>query len=194
MIVVAATKNKGKIRELQSILGSLGITVQSLSEVGIDCDAEENGKTFEENALIKARCAASLTDKAVIADDSGLCVDCLDGRPGIYSARYAGEKATDVDRIKKLLSEIGDSKNRDAKFVCAAAMVYPDGREIVVRGEGKGRIINEMRGDNGFGYDPIFVPDELDGRTFAEASDEEKNTISHRKRAFCELCEKIKKI
>ena len=194
MIVIAATKNKGKIREIQSILGELGITVQSLSEAGIDCDAEENGKTFEENALIKARCAAALTDKAVIADDSGLCVDCLDGRPGIYSARYAGENATDADRIKKLLSEIGDSKNRDAKFVCAAAMVYPDGREIVVSGEVKGRIINEMRGDNGFGYDPVFVPDELDGRTFAEASDEEKNTISHRKRAFCELCEKIKKI
>ena len=134
-----------------------------------------------------------LADAAVIADDSGLCVDCLDGRPGIYSARYAGEDATDEDRIAKLLSEIGDNTDRGARFVCAMAMVYPDGREIIVRGEVAGEIITEPRGTNGFGYDPVFVPCELD-KTFAEATDEEKNNISHRKRALEQLYTKIKEL
>lgn len=189
MIVIAATKNKGKIREMQAILGEVGITVVSQGDAGIDVDVEENGATFEENALIKARAIAKAADKTVIADDSGLCVDCLDGRPGIYSARYAGEGATDEDRINKLLNEMADSDNRNAKFVCAVAMVYPDGRELVAHGEVFGKIISEPRGENGFGYDPVFMPDELD-KTFAQASDEEKNNISHRKRALMSLREK----
>lgn len=193
MTVIAATTNKGKIRELEEILGGLGVKVQSAKEAGIEFAAEENGTTFEENALIKAREGASLSGRLVIADDSGLCVDCLDGRPGIYSARYAGGDASDGDRVKKLLDEIGDSKNRDAKFVCAAAAVYPDGREIVVRGEVKGKIISEARGENGFGYDPVFVPCEDGERTFAEMTDAEKNKISHRRRAFYRLCEEMKK-
>lgn len=189
MIVVAATKNKGKIREMQTILGELDIDVKSQSEMGINVDVEENGTTFEENALIKARAVAALTDNAVIADDSGLCVECLDGRPGIYSARYAGEDASDSDRIEKLLSEMKSSQNRTAKFVCAVAMIYPDGRELTALGEVYGSITDKPIGKNGFGYDPVFVPDEL-GKTFAEASDEEKNNISHRKRALMKLKEK----
>lgn len=189
MIVIAATKNKGKIREMQTILGELDIEVKSQNDVGITVDAEENGTTFEANALIKARAVAELTGEVVIADDSGLCVECLDGRPGIYSARYAGEGATDADRIKKLLDEMGNNKNRRAKFVCAVAMVYPDGRELTAIGEVCGNIIDEPKGENGFGYDPVFVPDELD-KTFAQASNEEKNNISHRKRALMKLREK----
>lgn len=193
MIVIAATKNKGKIREIQSILGELDMKVISQEEAGINVDIEETGTTFEENALIKARAVAMLTDEAVIADDSGLCVNCLDGRPGIYSARYAGENASDADRVNKLLEEIGGAVDRRAKFVCAVAMIFPEGREITATGEVEGEITSEPRGENGFGYDPVFMPTELK-KTFAEARDEEKNNISHRKRALERLYTKIKEL
>jgi XTP/dITP diphosphohydrolase len=192
MKVIAATKNKGKIREMQEILAPLDMEVISQQEMGIDVDAEETGDTFEKNALIKARAVAMICDYPILADDSGICVDSLGGAPGVYSARYAGDNATDEDRIKKLLGELGDNENRNAKFVTAVAFIHPDGTEITACGEVKGYITTEPHGDNGFGYDPIFFSEEL-GKTFAQSSDEEKNSVSHRGRALQNLYEKLKK-
>ena len=162
MKVIAATKNKGKIREMQEILAPLDIGIVSQQELGFDVDAEETGDTFVKNALIKARAVAMVCDYPILADDSGICVEALGGAPGVRSARYAGDNATDEDRINKLLTELGDNENRRAKFVT-------------------------------FGYDPIFLSDEL-GKTFAESSDEEKNSISHRGRALKNLYDKLKKM
>ncbi len=191
MKIIAATKNPGKIREIQKILGQLGFEVMSQATAGIDVDIEETGDTFEKNALIKARAVAMMCDNPVLADDSGLCVEALGGRPGVYSARYAGEGASDADKIEKLLSELDGVKNRKAKFVTSAAFIFPDGREITVSGEVHGTILTEPRGENGFGYDPVFYSDELK-KTFAEADDDEKNSVSHRSRALQALCEKLK--
>jgi len=196
MRIIAATKNAGKIRELESILGKLSISVVSGTDMGIDVDVEETGDTFEKNALIKARAIAMMCDEPVIADDSGLCVDMLDGNPGVFSARYAGENATDEDRINKILTELGDAKNRKAEFVSAVALVFPDGEEITATGEVAGTITTEPIGENGFGYDPIFYCNELK-KTFAQATDEEKNQVSHRARAlenlYAKLAEKLEK-
>ncbi len=191
MKIIAATKNPGKIREIQKILGQLGFEVMSQATAGIDVDIEETGDTFEKNALIKARAVAMMCDNPVLADDSGLCVEALGGKPGIYSARYAGEGASDADKVNKLLSELDGVKNRRAKFVTSAAFIFPDGREITVSGEVHGTILTEALGENGFGYDPVFYSDELK-KTFAEASDDEKNSVSHRSRALAALCEKLK--
>ena len=188
MRLIAATHNMGKVMEMQEILGELGYEVISQGDAGISEEPEESGKTFEENALIKARAVAKHCDCPVIADDSGLCVDALNGRPGIYSARYA---PTDTERIKKLLKELDGCENRSAKFVSAAAVVFPDGAEIAVRGEVHGTILKDPCGHGGFGYDPVFCSDELQ-KSFGEASAEEKNKISHRGRAFRNLCEVLK--
>lgn len=190
MKVIAATKNKSKIREIQEILSPLDIEIVSQEEIGINLDAEESGDTFERNALIKARAVAMVCDYPVLADDSGLCVDALDGAPGVRSARYAGEGATDADRIEKLLRELGDTEERDAKFVTSVAFIMPDGREITAHGEVKGHIIRTPKGSNGFGYDPVFFSEEL-GKTFAESTDEEKNSVSHRGRALRNLYDKL---
>ena len=173
MKVIAATKNKGKIREMQEILAPLDIEIVSQQELGLDVDVEETGDTFVKNALI--------------------CVEALGGAPGVRSARYAGDNATDEDRINKLLTELGDNENRRAKFVTSVAFIMPDGTEITAEGEVKGTITKEPKGENGFGYDPIFLSDEL-GKTFAESSDEEKNSISHRGRALKNLYDKLKKM
>lgn len=186
MKIVAATHNKGKIREFQRILGRLGFETVSQNDVGIYAQPEENGITFEENAIIKANAVAELCDCAVMADDSGLCVEALDGRPGVYSARYAGDGATDSQRVEKLLSEMKDKTNRNAKFVSAIAFIMPDGEQITVTGETFGTIAYEPSGSDGFGYDPIFVSEDL-GKTFAEASSEEKDSVSHRGRALDKL-------
>ncbi len=191
MRIIAATKNKGKIKEIQEILGVLGFEVLSQQEAGYDLDVLETGDTFEKNALIKARAIAMVCDECVLADDSGLCIDALDGRPGIYSARYAGEGASDADKVTKILTEMDGIKNRAAKFVTSAAFIFPDGREITASGEVSGFITEAPEGENGFGYDPIFYSEEL-GKTFAMASDEEKNSVSHRSRALLALCEKLK--
>ena len=193
MKVIAATKNKGKIREMQEILSPLDIEVISQQEMGIEVDVEETGDTFEKNALIKARAVAMLCEYPVLADDSGICVEALGGAPGVRSARYAGDDATDSDRVNKLLSEIGDSENRNAKFVTSVAFIYPDGREITAEGEVRGYITKTPEGDNGFGYDPVFFSTEI-GKTFAMSSDEEKNSVSHRGRALKNLYEKLKKL
>ena len=188
MKVVAATHNKGKIREFDAILSKLGYEVISQKDLGIETEPEENGTTFAENALIKARAIADLCDYAVLADDSGLCVDALNGAPGVYSARYAGENATDAERIEKLLSELKGKNDRNAKFVSAIAFILPNGEEIVAHGEVHGKITEKAYGDGGFGYDPIFLSDEL-GKTFGEATAEEKNKISHRAQGLAKLCE-----
>lgn len=190
MRVIAATKNNGKISEIASILGNLGIEVVSLADAGIDVEIVETGTTFIENARIKARAVSLLCDDAVLADDSGLCVEALGGAPGIYSARYAGENAPESAKIEKLLNEIRDESNRAAKFVTAVVFRYPDGREITATGEVHGRITMMPLGGGGFGYDPIFYCSELK-KTFGEASEEEKNRVSHRAKALEALYEKL---
>lgn len=183
MRIIVATKNANKIGEISNMFSALGFEVLSQTDAGIDIDVEETGDTFEKNALIKARAVSLVCDDFVLADDSGLCVEALDGRPGVFSARYAGEGASDADKIKKLLAEMGDLTNRSAKFVTSIAFIAPDGSEIVTKGEVCGRITKEPFGENGFGYDPVFYSDELE-KTFAQASLEEKNTVSHRSRAL----------
>lgn len=191
MRIIAATKNQGKIREIGKIFGDLGIDVISAHDAGIDVDVEETGSSFIENSLIKARSIALFCSDVVLADDSGLCVEALGGRPGIHSARYAGEGATDEEKINKLLSELEGAEDRSAKFVASVAVVFPDGKEFTAMGEVKGHILKEPVGENGFGYDPVFFCDEL-GKGFAVASDDEKNSVSHRGRALNAMYDKIK--
>lgn len=178
-----ATKNAHKIKEFSAILSEFNIEL--ISEADLDNplpDIEEDGLTFEENSLIKARFAAKEIGFPTLADDSGLCVDALDGHPGIYSARFAGVHGDDKANNKKLLKELEGVKNRNAKFVCAVACVFPDGREFTVLGECKGKIDTETRGNGGFGYDPLFISDEKG--SFGLLSPEEKNSISHRANAL----------
>lgn len=193
MKIIAATKNAGKIKEIESIFKGLGIEVASQQEEGFDVDIEETGDSFEKNALIKARAVALLSDDIVMADDSGLCIDALDGRPGIYSARYAGENASDRTKVHKILTEMEPYNNRSAKFVTAVAVILPDGRNFVTTGEVKGEILREPVGENGFGYDPIFYCTELK-KTFAQATEEEKNSVSHRGRALRAMYKKLEPI
>ena len=182
--ILAATKNKNKLKEFNSILHCYGIEVESAYDYcsGV-LDIEEKGKTFGENAIIKATSLASAVEATVFADDSGLEVEALNNEPGIYSARYAGEGASDGDRIEKLLHKLGNHKNRAARFVCVIAIVSPSILVGTAEGEIRGTIANSPRGENGFGYDPIFIPKGYD-RTFAEIELTEKNRISHRFRAL----------
>lgn len=180
MEIIIATGNAGKVREFKRMLEPLGYTVFSQKEKGITVDVEETGDTFAENALIKARAVWKIAHTAVIADDSGLCVDALNGRPGVYSARYAGENATDADRNKKLLEELNGVENRSAHFTCALAYISADGKERVFEGICPGTIGLEPKGSDGFGYDPLFY---WQDKTFGEMSAEEKDAVSHRGRA-----------
>lgn len=191
MRIIAATKNKGKIREISEILGALDIEVISQADAGIDVDIVETGTTFIENARIKAQAVSLLCDDAVLADDSGLCVDALGGAPGVFSARYSGENATDSENTSKLLDALSGETNRDAYFEAAIVLIFPDGRELSASGRSMGRITTEPFGGGGFGYDPVFFSTEL-GKTFGEASDEEKNKVSHRAKALKELFELLK--
>lgn len=191
--IVFATGNAGKMKEIREILSDLELEVVSMKEIGVDIPIEEDGTTFEENALIKARAVARQCGEIVFADDSGLEVDYLNGEPGIYSARYMGEEtpySIKNANIIGCLEGIPDEK-RTARFVCAIAAVFPDGQEMVTSGEIEGRIGYEEKGKNGFGYDPIFYVPEF-GRTTAELSDEEKNSISHRGRALRRMKEKLR--
>jgi XTP/dITP diphosphohydrolase len=191
--IVMASGNAGKLREIARIVGDLNMTLVPQSEFGIS-DAEETGSTFAENALIKATHAMRATGFAAIADDSGLAVVALDGRPGIYSARYSGPNATDKTNIDKLLAELNGvaEDQRGAAFHCVACLVTPDGTEpLIAKGEWHGRILRERRGDGGFGYDPVFFDTEL-GRSAAELSVEEKNARSHRGKALQELARKLR--
>ena len=191
MQMIAATKNKGKIKEIEKIFGDLGIEVITADDAGINVEVEETGSSFLENSLIKARAISMFCNEIVIADDSGLCVDALGGRPGVYSARYAGENATDAEKIEKLLEELEGVEDRGAKFVTSVAVIFPDGKEITAMGEVLGHILEKPEGDNGFGYDPVFYCDELN-KSFAVADADEKNTVSHRGRALKSIHEKIK--
>ncbi len=184
--VVLATGNKGKVKEFSKLLEGVFGKVISLSDLDSPPEVIEDGPTFRDNALKKAREIAEYSKKLTLADDSGLEVDGLDGRPGIYSARYSGEGATNKTNIVKLLAELGDNPNRKARFVCVLALVDPNGEELVVEGFCEGVILNESRGEGGFGYDPIFyLPDRR--KTMAELEPELKNTISHRANALKRL-------
>lgn len=183
--IIFATGNKDKMKEIRMILSDLDVEILSMKEAGISVDIEENGTTFEENALIKAKAVAAYTDAIVLADDSGLEIDYLNKEPGIYSARYMGEDTS--YRIKngnliQRLEGVPDEK-RTARFVCAVAAAFPDGTVKTVRETMEGRIGYEEKGENGFGYDPIFYLPEY-GCTSAELSMEEKNKISHRGKAL----------
>ncbi|MCR1898766.1 XTP/dITP diphosphatase [Irregularibacter muris] len=179
--IIIASGNAHKVEEVKSILSPLGFRVTSMQEEGIGIDVEEKGQTFEENALIKAHALSKYTDKIVLADDSGLMVDALEGAPGVYSARYAGEHGNDRKNNEKLLTELEGIplKDRSARFYCAIAVVYPEGGEIVVTGKCEGVIAYTPQGENGFGYDPLFYVPEFN-KTFGQLEDEEKNKISHR--------------
>mgnify|MGYP000118285325 FL=1 len=186
--VIIATKNAGKAKEFQHIFSQYQITVKSLLDFEEIEDIVEDGETFEENALIKARAIAKQFNQVVIADDSGLEVDALHGRPGVYSARYAGEGRDDQANIKKVLSELDGipTEQRGARFVCALALVTPEGEESVVRGTCEGQILTECLGSEGFGYDPIFYLPELE-KTMAQIPKHQKNVLSHRADAFAKL-------
>ena len=190
MRYILASNNNGKLREMKVILAETGAEVVSQREAGADFEAEETGTTFEENALIKARAACQALGEPAIADDSGLCVDALGGAPGVYSARYGGCK-TDPERLALLLKNLGDEKNREAKFVSCIACVFPNGDVLTARGECPGTITAAPRGENGFGYDPVF---ELPGtgKTMAQLTEEEKNAVSHRGRALKAFQEKLR--
>ena len=193
--LIFATGNEGKMKEIRMILGDLDYEILSMKEAGISADIVEDGKTFEENAEIKARAISRLANCLVLADDSGLEVDYMDKQPGIYSARWMGEDTSyDVknNKIIENLTGVPDEK-RTARFVCAVAAAFPDGRVITKRGEVEGIIGYEQRGENGFGYDPIFFLPEY-GKTTAELSPEEKNEISHRGRALTQIKEELKKL
>jgi XTP/dITP diphosphohydrolase len=185
--VVLATRNAGKIVELRRILAEAGVPVElvGLEEFPHIGDVAETGLTFTENALLKAHAVAKQSGLPAVADDSGLCVDALNGMPGIFSARWAGSHGDDKANLDLLLAQISDvpDERRQAHFACTAALALPSGEEHVVEGAVHGVLIRERRGTNGFGYDPIFVPDG-ESRTTAEMSPEEKDAISHRGRAF----------
>lgn len=183
--IIFATTNQGKMREIREIMKDSGYEILSMREAGISVDIAEDGTTFEENALIKARTIANRTGEISMADDSGLEIDWLDGAPGITSARFLGENTGYDVKNRYLLQKLEDvpEAERTARFVCAIACVWPDGRSLTKRGTIEGYIGYEERGTNGFGYDPIFMVPEY-GKTTAELSMEEKNEISHRAKAL----------
>lgn len=191
--IVFATGNEGKMREIRAILSDLGCEILSMKEAGITADILEDGTTFEENALIKAKAVAEYTDAIVLADDSGLEIDYLNKEPGIYSARYMGEDTSYRVKNQNLIDRLEGvpDEKRTARFVCAIAAAFPDGTSSVVRATIEGRIGYEERGEGGFGYDPIFYVPEY-GKSTAELSAEEKNAISHRGKALRLVKEDIK--
>ncbi|HXR70630.1 XTP/dITP diphosphatase [Actinocrinis sp.] len=192
--VVLATRNKHKIDELRAILAATGVEVELLgvAEFPDLPDVAETGVTFAENALLKAVDVASRTGLPAIADDSGLCVDVLGGAPGIFSARWAGKHGEDRANLELLLAQLADiaDEHRQAHFACAAALALPDGTRVVREGRIDGTLLHAPRGANGFGYDPIFLPDGYE-RTTAEMPADEKNAISHRTRAFQALAQDL---
>lgn len=193
MKLILATKNQKKLLEMERILSPLGVRVLSESQLDTPLpEVEETGRTFLENAALKAESASRATGLAAVADDSGLCVDALDGAPGVYSARYAGGHGDDKANNQKLLQALEGlpMEKRTAKFVCAICCVWPDGRRITVEGECPGRIGFAPEGDGGFGYDPLFITDR---GCFGLLSPEEKDAVSHRGRALRRFAEELKK-
>lgn len=192
MDFVLASKNKKKLIEMKRILEPMGINLLNESDSGVRFpEVEETGTTFEENAILKAKSACDACGLPAIADDSGLCVDALDGAPGVYSARFAGEGHNDDDNLDKLLQlmkNVPDSE-RTARFVCALCCVFPDGRTLTARGECEGTIAHERHGNGGFGYDPVFMCGE---KSFGELSSDEKDQVSHRGKAIRIFKDKIR--
>ncbi len=192
--MIFATGNEGKMKEIRMIMEDTCDRILSMKEAGISVEIQENGVTYEENALFKARAVAAHTKEIVLADDSGLEIDYLNKEPGVYSARYMGENTPYNIKNGNLISRLEGvpEEQRTARFVCAIAAVFPDGREVTVRAAIEGRIGYEEKGDNGFGYDPIFYVPEL-GKTTAELTEEEKNRISHRGKALRLMKEELRK-
>ena len=190
--IILASNNKDKVKQVKEILK--GYDIISMKEAGIDVDIEENGTTFEENALIKARAIMKLTGQITMADDSGLEIDYLNKAPGVYSARFMGHDTSYDIKNKALIQKLEGVKgsDRSGRFVCAIAVCFPDGREIVKRGTMEGLIAEEIKGDNGFGYDPIVYLPEY-GKTSGELAPEEKNKISHRGKALALIKEELDK-
>lgn len=190
--IILASNNKDKVKEVKEILK--GYDIISMKEAGIDVDIEENGTTFEENALIKARAIMKLTGQITMADDSGLEIDYLNKAPGVYSARFMGHDTSYDIKNKALIQKLEGVKgsDRSGRFVCAIAVCFPDGREIVKRGTMEGLIAEEIKGDNGFGYDPIVYLPEY-GKMSGELAPEEKNKISHRGKALALIKEELDK-
>ena len=188
MKVILASQNQHKLVELSAILSQLGFEIALESEYGLKVEVEETGTTFEENSFLKAEAVMRASGLPVLADDSGLMVDALDGAPGVYSARY-GHKSSDAERIDYLLENLQGvpAERRTAKFVCVITCLWPDGRKIVARGECPGVILDAPRGQGGFGYDPVFYLPEF-GKTYAELQPEQKNAVSHRARALQAFC------
>ena len=191
MKLVLASKNKKKLVEMNAILSQLGIEVCSEAEAGVDIDVEETGTTFEENSLLKAKAVMEASGMPAIADDSGLCVTCLNDAPGVYSARYGGEGLDDAGRYRLLLQNMRGQTDRSAKFVSVITCVFPNGQSIQCRGECEGTILESPRGEGGFGYDPIFLPEGHE-KSMAELLPEEKNAISHRGKALEKFKEKLR--
>lgn len=192
MRLIIATGNEDKVREIDEILEGTGFEAISMKQAGFDPDIVEDGTTFEENALKKAMAVHELSGEYVMADDSGLCIDALDGAPGIYSARFCGEDSTYEEKFRKIFEMLADvpEDKRTAQFVCAIAVVKPDGTSFTVRGECRGVLHEKPVGENGFGYDPIFYVPEF-GMTTAQMDPEVKNSISHRGRALRAMVEKL---
>jgi len=189
---VLATANPGKIKEMREILSGFGIDIITRDDLGIQIEVEETGTTFFENAKLKAEAICFASKMPAIADDSGLVVEVLDGRPGVYSSSFGGDDLTSEQRCNFLLNAIENMEQRRAKFVCNIVCVFPDGRVLTATGECNGTISIEIRGEKGFGYDPVFIPDGY-VKTMAELSSEEKNAISHRGKALVEFRELLKK-
>ena len=190
MNILAATTNPGKIREITEILAGLGVAILTPKETNVVLDVEEDGSSFAENAAIKARAWCAASGLPALADDSGLCVDALGGRPGVRSARFAGQGASDEDNYLLLLESMSGEKDRRARFVCAVALAFPGGDIVFAEGSYEGRILEEPVGEGGFGYDPVFF-DPASGKSFAQLSPQEKNERSHRKKALVELKRKL---
>ncbi|NQY55406.1 MAG: RdgB/HAM1 family non-canonical purine NTP pyrophosphatase [Ilumatobacteraceae bacterium] len=188
MRLVCASANPDKVAEIQAILGDSIELAPRPTDVP---DVVEDADTLLGNARLKAAAIGAATGEPAVADDTGLEVDALGGAPGVYSARYAGDGCTYADNVAKLLAELSDRTDRSARFRTVAIVVWPDGSETAVEGECRGRIATAPTGDSGFGYDPIFVPDDGDGRTFAELSADEKHAVSHRGRAFRALLDAL---
>ncbi len=191
--IVLATRNQGKVKEFQKILADYQVDLKCLSDFGPIPEAKEDGETFDDNAYKKALFTAKVLGIPAIADDSGLIVEALDGAPGVYSARYAGENATDEDNIKKLLSELEGQDNRKAAFECVISIAVPSGPALTYEGRCEGLITTKTCGTGGFGYDPVFFHPTL-GKSFAECSMEEKNKVSHRGHALAEVAGELEKI
>lgn len=192
-IIVLATNNKNKVREIKELLKDAPVEIKCLADFGPLPTVAEDGDTFEENAYKKAHHYARVLGLPCLADDSGLVVDALNGKPGVHSARYAGEKASDREKCDKLLREMEGKKDRKARFECVLSLATPGGPALTWEGRCEGKITTERHGESGFGYDPVFFYPDF-GKTFAEVSMEEKNRVSHRGKALAEFAEEIDKV